>query len=218
MTEEPEAYRIGHIPFLGATIFLDSRPLIPRTETEWWVEKAVSSMSRVVGSEIQVLDMFAGSGCIGVAVLTHVPSAHVTFGELETRHLPIIEKNIRENEIDPARTSVVHTDVYSDIGRRYDYILANPPYLSESRLVRVEESVLAHEPREALFATDDGYALVQKTIDGLPSFLAPGGQCWVEHEPEHASRILESAARLGLSATSHRDQYGTIRYSVILHP
>lgn len=220
MTEEPEAYRIGHVPFLGATIFLDSRPLIPRTETEWWVEQVVGRMSQLVEREIQVLDLFSGSGCVGVAILKQVPHAHVTFGELEARHLPTIEKNIRENGIDPSRTRVVRTDVWTaiEVGPRYDFILANPPYLAESRVERVEESVLQHEPRTALFAEDDGFALIDATIAGLPTHLSPGGQSWIEHEPEHAPRILESATRLGLSAASHKDQYGVIRYSVILRP
>ncbi len=216
--EEPEAYRVGHVPFLGTTIWLDSRPLIPRTETEWWAEKVVGSMSQVAGREIRVLDLFAGSGCVGVAILKHVPQAHVTFGELEARHLPTIEKNIHENGIDPSRTEIVQTNVYSDLRGHYDCILANPPYLSHTRIERVEGSVLAHEPREALFAKDDGFALIDATIAGLPTHLAPGGQSWMEHEPEHASRILESAARLGLTTTVHKDQYGVERYSVILKP
>lgn len=215
-SEEPEAYRVGHVPFLGTTIYLDSRPLIPRSETEWWVEKVVHSTSLIAGKEIQVLDLFAGSGCIGVAILKHVPHAQVTFGEFEAKHLSTIEKNIRENGIDPARTSVVHTDVYRDLRNHYDYVLANPPYLSRARLARIEPAVLEHEPVGALFAEDDGYALIDATIAGLPEHLAHRGQCWVEHEPEHAPRILESAARLGYRAGNHKDQYGTLRYSVIL--
>lgn len=218
MTEEPEAYRIGHVPFLGTTIFLDSRPLIPRTETEWWAEKVVGSMSQVVERELRVLDLFSGSGCVGVAILKHVPQAHVTFGELEARHLPTIEKNIRENGIEPGRARVVRTDVYSEVRDHYDVILANPPYLSRARVSRIEPSVLEHEPVSALFAEDDGYALIDATIQGLPTHLTPQGTCWIEHEPEHAPRILESAVHLGLSAVSHKDQYGVIRYSVILRP
>jgi release factor glutamine methyltransferase len=159
-----------------------------------------------------MLDLFAGSGCIGVAVLHHVPNAHVTFGELEARHLPTIQKNIRENCIDPTRTTVVQTNVYSDLGGHYDFILANPPYLSHTRIERVEGSVLAHEPEEALFAEDDGFALIDATLAGLPTHFSPGGQCWIEHEPEHTARLQAAGT------TTHKDQYGVERYSVILKP
>lgn len=211
-SEEPEAYRFGHVPFVGTTIWLDSRPLIPRTETEWWVEKYIAQIheSRFKNHEsISILDLFAGSGCVGVAVLKHIHQAHVTFGELEARHLPTIEKNIHENGIDPNRARMVQTDVYASVvGQRYDFILANPPYLSRTRLSRVEGSVLAHEPEEALFADDDGFALIAATIEGLRDHLVPGGQAWVEHEPEHAERLK------ALGATTHKDQYGVERYSV----
>lgn len=245
--DEPEAYQHGWVPFLGAKIFLDSRPLIPRTETEWWVEQLISQIKGSEGavmrgapqgdgprteqfrsneieypkhtasSPITFLDLFAGSGCCGVAVLKNVPNARVDFAELETRHLPTIQKNIRGNA-DPSRAQVYQSNVYDGLPAetRYDYILANPPYLSQSRIERIEDSVLHHEPREALFAEDDGFALIARAIAGATEHLAPHGQLWIEHEPEHSQRIRECAATQGMSATTHTDQYGVERYSVIL--
>lgn len=204
----PEAYQVGHVPFLGATIYLDSHPLIPRTETEWWTEKAIEEIKKV--SAPRVLDLFAGSGCIGSAVLKHIPGAHVTFGEFDATHIPTIERNLRENNIDPDRARVVQTDVYSNIKGTFHFILANPPYLSRARIERIQNSVLEYEPVGALFADDDGFAFIDATIAGLPEHLAPDGQCWIEHEPEHASRIH--------NATTYKDQYGVVRYSVILKP
>lgn len=211
---EPEAYQIGHVPFLGATIYLDSHPLIPRTETEWWTEKVLEKMH---GNQ-RVLDLFAGSGCVGVAVLRKAPGATVVFGEFDAAHLKTIEKNISENGIDRARTHVLQTDVWSAVVGTFDFVLANPPYLSRARLERVAASVLDHEPVTALFAEDDGFALIEATIAGLPEHLAPGGQCWIEHEPEHAERIQKAAQQLDLKATTYEDQYKVVRYSVILKP
>ena len=214
-SDEPEAYRVGHVPFLGTTIYLDSHPLIPRTETEWWVEKAIGEIT--ARDAIRVLDLYAGSGCIGVAVLHHSPRAQVVFGEFDAHHLPTIEHNLTANGV-ASRATVVQTDVWSAISGTFDFVLANPPYLSRARLERIEPSVLEHEPVGALFAEDDGYALIQATLDGLPTHLASGGQCWVEHEPEHEPQIIESEARLGYRAENHKDQYGIERYSVILKP
>lgn len=211
----PEAYELGSLPFLGATIHLDSHPLIPRTETEFWVEQCINSL-RDRPAPLRVADLFAGSGCIGIAVLLHLPAAQVTFGEIEKRHLTIIYKNIRENGIDPTRARIVQSDVWSAMSGTFDVILANPPYLSEARIARVEASVLEHEPEEALFAEDDGFAFIEKTIAGLPTHMAPDGVCYIEHEPEHSRRIALAAQALGYSATVHKDQYGTERYSVIL--
>lgn len=214
-SNEPEAYEIGWVPFLGTTIHLDSHPLIPRTETEWWCELAIADIKKKTAP--RVLDLFAGSGCVGVAILKHVADARVDFGELETRHLPTIQKNIAANT-DPAKARVIQTDVWSNIRDSYDFVLANPPYLARSRIERVAESVLAHEPETALFADDDGYAMIAQTLAGLPAHLSAGGQCWVEHEPEHSAQIVADAESLGLKAVTHNDQYGVERYSVILKP
>jgi release factor glutamine methyltransferase len=200
------------------TVYLDSHPLIPRTETEWWVEKVVQSTELRVEREIRVLDLFAGSGCVGLAILKHIPNAHVTFGEFNAKHLPTIEKNIKENGFDPRRAEVLQTDVWSAVHGTFDVILANPPYLSRARLDRIEASVLDHEPVDALFAEDDGFALIDATIAGLPTHLVSGGAAWIEHEPEHSARILAAAGRLSLPSTTHQDQYGVERYSVILKP
>lgn len=210
----PAAYSDGQTEFLGCTIYLDSHPLIPRTETEWWTEKCIEKM-KGRNTPLKVLDLFAGSGCVGVAVLKHVANANVDFGELEARHLPTIQKNI-DYVGGASRAQVLQTDVYSNITDTYDYVLANPPYLAEPRLGRIEESVLAHEPREALLAGNDGFALVEQTIRGLATHLNPGGEAWVEHEPEHSQPLQELAASLGFRATTHQDQYGLERYSVIL--
>jgi release factor glutamine methyltransferase len=165
-----------------------------------------------------MLDLFAGSGCIGIAVLTHVPNAAVDFGELESKHLATIQKNIEVNNIDLKRTKIIETDVYSTISDTYDFILANPPYLSPSRIERIQDSVLSHEPHNALFADEEGFALIRRTLEGVPAHLNPGGHVWVEHEPEHSASIKELTQHLGASAQTMCDQYGVERYSVILYP
>src|SRR5262245_12793069 len=68
---EPLAYIIGHIPFLGLSISLRTKPLIPRSETEWWTEKLVGEIRE---KSCAVLDLCAGSGAIGLAILKHCPN------------------------------------------------------------------------------------------------------------------------------------------------
>lgn len=210
LTNPKEDYARGFIPFLETTIYLDSKPLIPRTETEYWVEQALTEIPN--DKEVRVLDLFSGSGCIGVATLFHRPLSRVTFGEHQEKHLPTIHKNIIENGIDPERASVVQTNIWNGIAGPFEYILANPPYLSKER-GSASEDVTEHEPEEALFADDDGFFFIEKTIEKLSQFLVPGGVCFIEHEPFHEARISETAQRHGYSSKTHKDQYGIYRYS-----
>ena len=71
----------------------------------------------------------------------------------------------------------------------------------------------AHEPHEALFAEEDGFFFIRKTIEGLTAHLAPEGRAWIEHEPFHTPRIHEHANKHGLAATTHHDQYGVERFT-----
>ena len=140
---EPLAYVIGSIPFLSTTIFLDSHPLIPRTETEFWVEKIIAEMRSKKEMPLRVLDLCAGSGCIGVAVLHTLPMVCVDFGEIDTDHHSTIRKNILENNIDPLRTNIFEGSLFDEITETYDYILSNPPYIDKS-LVRVAPEGYTH--------------------------------------------------------------------------
>ncbi|HEY0964829.1 MAG TPA: peptide chain release factor N(5)-glutamine methyltransferase [Candidatus Paceibacterota bacterium] len=215
---EPLAYIIGNIPFLNCTIWLDSHPLIPRPETELWTEKAITVIERwsaAFGRAPRVLDLCAGSGCIGLAVAKAITHASVDFAEIDLSHFPTIEKNIEENGIDHRRCSLHHSDLFEKITETYDFILSNPPYIDET-LGRTDHSVIAYEPSRALFGGTDGMEVVSKMISEAPHHLERNGQLWLEHEPEQTERIHELSIKNGFSVSTHPDQYGIMRYSVLV--
>src|SRR3990167_2465909 len=98
--DEPEAYVIGWQPFLGLKIYLDSRPLIPRPETEHLTEQLLKHVGTSYVPTLKFLDLCAGSGAIGCAALARLPEAQVYFGEIDPAHEATILKNIRENGLD----------------------------------------------------------------------------------------------------------------------
>lgn len=210
---EPLAYVIGHVPFLNTTIRLDSHPLIPRLETEYWVSKVIHEISARGKSSVRILDLCAGSGCIGVSVLKAVPQAHVDFAEIDVRHHPTIFKNISENHIAPERAHIIDGDLFEHVHGTYDYILSNPPYIDES-LGRTEESVTLHEPHLALWGGKNGIEIIERVIKHSHAHLASGGLLYLEHEPEQKDAIATLAKFYGFkTVTSYFDQYGTIRYT-----
>lgn len=221
---EPLGYVIGWVPFLDTRIHLDSKPLIPRPETEYWTQEAIESLARhttpTLGlsptEPLQILDLCAGSGCIGVAVLQAIPQAQVTFAELDASHLPTIAHNCRAQAIDPARYTIVQSDCFRSLPTTsFDAILSNPPYIDRSRN-RVEPSVTQHEPALALNGGQHGLELIERIITESPAHLRTGGALWLEHEPEQAPAITELGHHHGFRVTTHRDQYEVPRYSVLL--
>ena len=216
---EPLGYVIGFVPFLNCTIYLDSKPLIPRPETEFWVEQAITYIDRTyVNTPLHVLDLCAGSGCIGVAVAKAMPTIHITFAEIDSNHLSTIEKNLKANTpIDWSigdNALIVVSDLFSDISGKFDFILSNPPYI-DPVLDRAEPSVKNHEPHGALYGGRQGLELIEQIIAQAPSHLTPAGQLWLEHEPEQTTRIHEIALQHGFSITTHKDQYQVERFSVL---
>ncbi|KKU36519.1 MAG: Protoporphyrinogen oxidase [Candidatus Azambacteria bacterium GW2011_GWF2_46_32] len=146
---EPVAYVIGFVDFLGCKIDLSFRPLIPRPETEFWTEKAIEDIEKSGRKKVRCLDIFAGSGCIGVAVLKHAPVAVVDFAEKEKKFLEQIKLNARLNNLSPKRRKFIQSDIFSNISGIYDYIFANPPYVAKRKNAVVQKSVLEWEPAGA---------------------------------------------------------------------
>ncbi len=214
----PLAYLIGHTPFLNTKIYLDSKPLIPRSETEYWVEKALSEINtchKHKNETIEVLDLCTGSGCIGIAILKNCPNIQIDFIELDERHKTTIEKNCSANNLNPMRYKIIVGDLFSPLqSERYDFILSNPPYI-DPILDRTEKSVKEYEPALALYGGEAGMELLEKIITEAPKYLNPKGQLWLEHEPEQVKTLVKIADSR-FSIITHNDQYGVPRFSQLV--
>ena len=218
---EPLAYVIGHIPFIDCQIWLDSHPLIPRPETEFWTEQCIDTIGSTstlsLGLEeksLRVLDLCAGSGCIGVALGKAFPSARIEFSEINEQHLPTIQKNCKENGIAQDRTTIHHTSLFTGLTGKFDIIASNPPYIDEQKS-QADASVVDFEPHVALFGGKDGLETIRSIINSVSDYLAPGGQLWLEHEPEQYVKIAVLAERNNLTSTTYQDQFGVERFTVI---
>lgn len=208
---EPLAYVIGTIPFLGLTIHLDSKPLIPRPETEWWTEKLIQELKERA-DRVRVLDLCAGSGVIGCAILKHVPDAHVSFGEIDDAHRATILKNITVNGLDATRADVRTGDLFEPFTERFDVIATNPPYIPEAR--ELERSVTDYEPGLALFAGETGLTIIERIAHEAAAHLLPQGELWLECDEAHAEDARRLVADSATRTEVVHDQYDRARLIV----
>jgi release factor glutamine methyltransferase len=203
----PLAYVIGWVPFLGLRIHLDSRPLIPRPETEWWTEKLIGHLEEKFDDQ---------AFSIGLAVLSHFKNVQVTFLELDESHCAQIEKNISENNLDRNRVTILSGDLFEPLRNNnftFDCIASNPPYIPEGRVL--DESVLGYEPTVALFSGPKGLDLIQRIAHEAPSFIKKSGELWMECDSENAEQAHELLILGGAkSAMLCNDQYGRSRFVV----
>ena len=223
---EPLAYVIGWIPFLNLKIYLESdtshqtvRPLIPRPETEWWTEKLITHLKyKFEDKPFTFLDLCAGSGAIGLAVLSAFPHAQVSFVEIELSFENLILKNIRENNLDKSRATIRSGNLFEPFSSNtFDIIATNPPYIPESSEPTLSKSVTSFEPHSALFAGSDGLSLIRKIITESASHLNPDSELWMECDISNiatAQTLFQSSTSRIPETTIHEDQYGRPRLLV----
>lgn len=212
---EPLAYVIGWIPFLGLRIRLDSFPLIPRPETEWWTEMLTEHLKeRYVNKEFSLLDLCAGSGVIGLSILSKLPGAQVSFGELSPLHSALISVNIDENNLDTTRATVRSGDLFEPYANEtFDIIATNPPYIPTTRTL--EECVTSFEPSEALFSGPKGLDIIERIINEAPEHLNKGGELWMECDTTNIETAAAHMKLVGFTDIEIRtDLYGRPRLVV----
>lgn len=205
---EPVDYIIGFSNFLNCRINLSPRVFIPEPETEFWTEKAIKE----IGSrKVSCLDLFSGSGCIGLAVLKNTKNAKVDFAEIDKILLKQIKKNLEINGIEKKRYNVFYSNVFSNVEKRYDYIFANPPYIPEKRIDRVQKSVLDFEPKKALFGGEDGLKYIRIFLREVRRHLNKGGKAYMEFDSIQKKKIEE----MEKSAAFYKDQYNKWRFLIL---
>jgi len=176
---EPVDYVIGFKDFLGCKIDLSLKPLIPRLETEYWVEDALNkTLKRYSNKSLKVLDIFCGSGCIGIATLKKLPSAKVTFGDISKSCVNQVKINIEKNKLQKTRYKILESDIFENISGTFDIIFANPPYV-ETHFVKMSKE-LFYEPKIALNGGQDGLLYVDKFLSQAKNFLFKNGRIYME--------------------------------------
>lgn len=198
---EPVAYILGECGFMDLDLAIDRRALIPRPETEHLVEAA-----RAVGGQ-QILDAGTGSGCIAIALARARPDAAIDAVDRSADAVALARANAERLGTPWIRFLIGNW--YAPLGgRRYDVIVANPPYIGASE-PEIDQGDLRYEPREALIAEAEGLAALQALIGGAPDHLTAGGWLWLEHGNRQAGAVRELLQTHGFGAIeSRRDLAG----------
>ena len=183
---EPVQYILERADFMGLKFYVDKRVLIPRQDTETLVEAALIALRRYAAPE--VLDLCAGSGCIGLSLKSLAPDARVTLSDLSRDALDVARKNA---ELLGAEADFRHGDLFRAVGRaRFDLIASNPPYIPRRELSALQREV-RHEPAMALDGGADGLDFYRRIAEGAPKHLNPGGAIYLEVGLGEADAVLE---------------------------
>ena len=154
---EPVAYIIGEWEFYGLSLDISRDVLIPRLDTELLAERGILK-ARESGEGARVLDLCAGSGCVGLAIASNAPECRVVLGELSEGALRVCKQNVRRNELN-ARVACLSVNALENPSSTlwdFDAIVCNPPYIPTVDIEALDVSVRDYEPRMALDGGKDG--------------------------------------------------------------
>jgi len=208
----PIEYKKGWTKFLGCKIDLSKKTFIPRVETEFWTRKSLKEIGD--SRYLLILDVFSGSGCIGVSLLKNIKKSFVDFVDVDERAIKQIKINLKLNKIPAGRYRVIKSDLFKSLrGKKYDYIFANPPYVARSRIKEVQPSVLKYEPNRALFGGKKGLFYIKRLLEDGKDFLKKGGIIYLEIDPLQRKDVEDILISSGYKRFKFfRDQFKKYRW------
>lgn len=205
---EPVAYIVGKKEFFSLPFHVTAACLIPRGETEHVVIECLDRLKKYQRIEdavpqpivsqpigIRIVDVCTGSGCIAITIAKEAAKfgakIEITAIDLSPDALAIAAENVRRLEVSDV-VSLVEGDLLTSIpDRSVDFIVSNPPYVSEAELLQLDRGVRDYEPKMALVSGPTGLEIVERLIDQSADKLFPGGWLIFELSPMIAERSLE---------------------------
>ena len=180
----PVAYLVGHREFYSLDFRVTPDVLIPRPETELLVLTLIELARQQPGRQIAICDVGTGSGIIAVTAAKHLPASRVTATDISPAALEVARANAQRHGV-LDRIELVQSDLFAAIPAesRFDFVVSNPPYVSESELESLAPDVRRHEPRVALVAGERGTEVIEALVRQAAEHLLPGGHLLVEISP-----------------------------------
>lgn len=209
LRHEPIQQIVGVAHFHGLRFSVNRSALIPRPETEQLVDMIVDENQ---ASDLRVLDIGTGSGCIAISLARAMRFAQVSAFDISPDALEVAKRNAKEQR---CRIDFSLTDILTAKPTGcYDIIVSNPPYICQSESLEMCDNVLKYEPHTALFVPDDDPLRFYRAITRFATAtLSRGGKIYFEINPLYCAGTMQLLADAGFSnVAATRDFYGKERF------
>lgn len=214
LAREPVAYITGHKEFWGLEFEVTPAVLIPRPETELIIEESLAALPArdTVG---RIIDIGTGSGCLAIALAIEFSHANVLATDSSEAALDIAGRNCSRHNV-TSRVSLIRTNLLDGVVEQADLIVSNPPYVPQTDAPQLQPEVVRYEPHSALFAGDDGLAIIRRLFTECSDRLADGGRLIVEFGLGQEADLRDAARQAGWMVDRiRRDLQGIPRVAVL---
>lgn len=203
---EPAAYIRGLQEFWSRDFDVTPDVLIPRPESELIVEELLNLLPvDAPALSRRVADIGTGSGCLAVSVAAERPMVHVVATDISRAALDVARRNAERAGVAP-RIEFLECAYLAGTTGPFDFILSNPPYVTDREYEELPPEVREYEPATALRAGEDGLRDIMQILDVAASRLKPGGTLFMEIGHRHATaidQVIRQFPRLTLKSISH---------------
>ena len=175
--KEPIAYLINKKEFWKDEFFVNEDVLIPRPDTELIIEQVLKIYSE--DTQLQVLDIGTGSGCILLSILKERPNFYGTGIDISKKSINVSKFNTKQLNL-MNRVKFFHSSVDNFKIGKYDLIVSNPPYIELLNLKYLEKDVVNFEPKLALSGGFDGFSKIRKVIIKASTLIKKNGKFILE--------------------------------------
>lgn len=197
---EPIAYILGKQEFYGLEFTVNKHVLIPRPETELIIDiLKEDTADKSKNQTIEILDLGAGSGAISICLAKEIFSANITAVEISDAAIKVAESNILKHQVQ-TQVNIIKSDWFSGVekGKKYDYIVSNPPYICRSEIYQMSKETIDFEPELALYADNGGFSSYQAIIHNAHNFLKKDGKIIFEIGSSQKNIILDLLKSSGI--------------------
>ena len=175
---EPVDYIFGEMKFHQLELVVNSSVLIPRQETEILLTKVIERLTGIDLKEKTAWDLCCGSGCLGLGLKKAFPDLHLILSDISKPALDVARANSMKNGLE---VEFLQGDLLEPFkGKKADFILCNPPYISQKDYDVLSREVRDFEPKEALIGGPKGDEFYERLAQNLPAFLNPGAHLFFE--------------------------------------
>jgi len=202
---EPVAYLINKKEFWNSEFFVNKDVLIPRPDTELIIEQVIKRYSK--NSQLQVLDIGTGSGCILLSILKERPNFYGTGIDISKKSINVSKLNAKQLNL-TNRVKFFHSSIDNFKIGKYDLIVSNPPYIELFNLKYLEKDVINFEPKLALSGGFDGFSKIRKVINKANTMIKKNGKFILEIGFDQKNKVKKMLKNEGFYVNESIRDYG----------
>jgi len=204
---EPMSYVRQTSYFYSKSYFITRGVFIPRPDTELLVEIAVAEIKKNLSAGVVCLDMCTGGGCVGLTIVGEAPNIKRIFlVDNSKKALDCCRKNQKNMGL-KTKTKIISSNLFQNVPKiEFDYIVSNPPYVTEEEYRKLDLSIKKFEPKGALFSKSNGLTHIRKIALGGAKALKKGGMIFLEVGYRQAGDVKQLLEATGYeNIKSYRD-------------